>query len=254
MTANLIVDTGAGDCVLDMRFAVAAGVRLGGQEWRHFAGGQHAQVTHGHAEQLNLRDVRIRDVPVQMLDLQAVFGDWYPDLAIHGILGIRVMSLFDCTLDYQAGLLSLEPHNRRRSTDDGVPLWLAEDWMLLSHADFPALRQALIFLDTGMMGGAFAVSESRAPALGVGRDARSSLVGTGGGGEIPGTGARAGALRLDAVERRNAGGLLLDKLSIETTLGYRINGLIGHDMLRDTRLVLDFTNMRLRLAPGLQTA
>ncbi len=90
--------------------------------------------------------------------------------------------------------------------------------------------------------------------MGVGRDARSSLVGTGGGGEIPGTGARAGELRLDAVERRNVGGLLLDKLSIETTLGYRINGLIGHDMLRDTRLVLDFTNMRLRLAPGLQTA
>jgi hypothetical protein len=45
------------------------------------------------------------------------------------------------------------------------------------------------------------------------------------------------------------GGLLLDSLSIETTLGYRINGLIGHDMLRDTRLALDFTNMRLRLSP-----
>lgn len=247
--ANLVVDTGAGDCVLDMRFAVSAEVRLGGQEWRHFAGGQHAQVTHGHVEQLNLGDVRIRDVPVQMLDLQAVFGDWYPDLAIHGILGIRVMSLFDCTLDYQAGRLSLEPPDRRRSTDEGVPLWLAEDWMLLSHTDFPARRQALVFLDTGMMGGAFAVSTSRAPALGVDRDARSPLVGTGGGGEIPGTGARAEELRLDAVERRNVGGLLLDSLSIETTLGYRINGLIGHDMLRDTRLALDFTNMRLRLSP-----
>jgi len=249
MAANLVVDTGAGDCVLDTHFAVSTGVRLGGQEWRHFAGGQHAQVTHGHAEQLTLGDVRIRDVPVQMLDLQAVFGDWYPDLAIHGILGIRVMSLFDCTLDYQAGLLSLEPPDRGRSADEGVPLWLAENWMLLSHADFPALRRALVFLDTGMRGGAFAVSESRASALGVSRDARSSLVGTGGGGEIPGTGARAEQLRLDALERRNVRGLLLDSLSVETTLGYRINGLIGHDMLHDTRLALDFANMRLRLSP-----
>ena len=254
MAANLVVDTGAGDCVLDMRFAVAAEVRLGAQEWRHFAGGQYAQVTHGHAEQLNLGDLRIRDVPVQMLDLQAVFGDWYPDLAIHGILGIRVMSLFHCTLDYKAGLLNLEPPEPRRSTDEGVPLWLAENWMLLSHADFSTHRNALVFLDTGMTGGAFAVSKSRAPALGVYRDTRPSLVGTGGGGEIPGTGACAGQLRLDTVERRNVGGLLLDSLSIENTLGYRINGLIGHDMLRDARLALDFTNMRLRLAPDLQAA
>jgi hypothetical protein len=254
MAANLVVDTGAGDCVLDMRFAIAAEVRLGGQEWRHFAGGRHAQVTHGHAEQLNLGDVWIRDVPVQMLDVQAVFGDWYPDLAIHGILGIRVMSRFDCALDYGAGLLSLKPPDRRRSGDEGVPLWLAENWMLLSHTDFPAHRKALVFLDTGMTGGAFAVSASRAPALGVDRDARPSLVGTGGGGQIRGTGACAGELRLDTVERRNVGGLLLDSLSIETSFGYRINGLIGHDMLRDTRLALDFANMRLRLAPGLPTA
>jgi len=254
VAANMAVDTGAGDCVLDSHFAVSAGVRLGGQELRHFAGGQHAQVTHGHAEQLKLGDVRIRDVPVQMLDLQPAFGDWYPDLAIHGILGIRVMSLFGCTLDYQAGLLRLEPPNRRRSADDGIPLWLAENWMLLSHADFPLMRQALVFLDTGMTGGAFAVSESRAPALGVGPDARPTLVGTGGGGEIPGTGALVGKLSLDGFERCDVSGLLLDSLSIETALGYRINGLIGHDMLRDTRVTLDFFNMRLRLAPGLQTA
>jgi hypothetical protein len=83
--------------VLDVNFAVAAAVRLGGQEWRNFAGGRPAQVTHGHAEQLDLGDVCIRDVPVQILSLQPVFGDWYPGLPIHGILGIRALSLFTCT-------------------------------------------------------------------------------------------------------------------------------------------------------------
>jgi len=34
-------------------------------------------------------------------------------------------------------------------------------------------------------------------------------------------------------------------LSIETALGYRINGLIGHDLLRGARLSLDFTRMQL---------
>ncbi|MGB5562748.1 MAG: retropepsin-like aspartic protease [Sedimenticolaceae bacterium] len=254
VAANLVIDTGAGDCVLDSSFSVSAGVRLGGQEWRHFAGGQHAQVTHGHAEQLKLRDTLIHDVPVQVLDLQAVFGDWYHDLTIHGILGIRVMSLFDCALDYQAGLLSLQPPDDRRSMNEGVPIWLAENWMLLSHMDFPALGQALVFLDTGMTGGAFAVSATRAPDLGVDSGAHEPLVGVGGGGKIAGTGAHANALRLGSFERRNVKGLLLDSLSIESTLGFRINGLIGHDMLRDTRMHMDFANMRLHVSDASQNA
>ena len=217
VTANLVVDTGAGDCVLDTGFAVAAEVRLGGQEWRHFADGRHAQVTHAHAERLELGDIRIRDLPVQVLDTRTVFGDWYPDLTVHGILGARVMSLFDCTLDYRAGQLSLAPPRRRQSAEVGVPFWLAEDWMLLSHADFPALRQALVFLDTGMTGGAFVVSKARATALGLSGDARSNLVGTGGGGQIQGKGARAQALRLDALERRDVSGLLVDARSSNVT-------------------------------------
>ena len=245
--ANLVLDTGAGDSALDTHFAVSAGVRLGGQEWRDFAGGRPAQVTHGHAEQLELGAVRIEDLPVQVFDLRAVFGHWFPDLTIHGILGIRAMSLFRCTFDYQAGLLRLEPTGSGQPMDAGVPMWLAENWMLLTHADFPSLRRALVFLDSGMTGGAFAVSESRASALGVRPSAAAPLVGTGGGGDITGTSGYAEELRLDAIQRRGVAGLLLDALSIETRLGYRINGLIGHDLLRGTRLTLDFASMRLGL-------
>jgi hypothetical protein len=49
-------------------------------------------------------------------------------------------------------------------------------------------------------------------------------------------------------------GLLLDSLSIESTLGFRTNGLIGHDMLRDTHMHMDFANMRLRVSPASQNA
>lgn len=246
--ANLIIDTGAGDCVLDTRFAISAGVRLGGQEGRHFAGGQHAQVTHGHAAQLDLTDIRINDVPVQVLDLQQVFADWYPGLAIHGVLGIRVLSLFHCTLDYQTKSLRLESPKLDESPSEGSPIWLAEDWMLLSQADFPSLRQALVFLDSGMVGGAFAVSESRASSLGIESDPQMSLVGTGGGGTVSGTAARVESIAMDSLIRTQVGGLLLDALSIETTLGYRINGLIGSDMFRGAHLSLDFANMRLRVS------
>ena len=91
--ANLLIDTGAGDCVLDMRFAVSAGVRLGGQESRDFPGGHSAQVTHAHLEQLNMDTLSIHDLPVQVLDLQPAFGGWFPGQAIHGIVGISVLAL-----------------------------------------------------------------------------------------------------------------------------------------------------------------
>jgi len=112
----------------------------------------------------------------------------------------------------------------------------------------------LVFLDTGMTGGAFAVSATRAPDLGVDSGAHEPLVGVGGGGKIAGTGAHANALRLGSFERRNVKGLLLDSLSIESTLGFRINGLIGHDMLRDTRMHMDFANMRLHVSDASQNA
>ena len=41
---------------------------------------------------------------------------------------------------------------------------------------------------------------------------------------------------------------MLDQLSIEKSLGFRVNGLIGHDMLRNTRLKLDFKHMQLSLS------
>ena len=123
--------------------------------------------------------------------------------------------------------------------------------MLLSHADFPKLQQALIFLDTGLTGGAFAVSEIRAQTLGIDRDRHASLVGTGGGGRVTGIGAQAHRLGLHRLARHEVNGLLLDSLSIESAFEYRINGLIGHDMLRDSRLNLDFANMRLRVSPAI---
>jgi hypothetical protein len=243
--ANLVVDTGAGDCVLDMHFAVSAGVRLGGQEWRDFAGGHRAQVTHAHLQQLDMGAVSIQDLPVQVLDLQPAFGGWFPGRTIHGIVGISVLSLFDCTLDYQTGRLLLQPCVAADPRQDGTPIWLAENRMLLTHVAFPLLREALMFIDTGMTGRMFAVPETLSVALGVEPDRDQALVGTGGAGDVHGRGAYASRLRLGGKEQSNATGLLLPSLSIETAFGYRIHGLIGHDLLRGSRLRLDFNRMQL---------
>ena len=256
--ANLVLDTGAGDTVLDTQFAVAAGVRLGGQEHRSFAGGMPALVTYGHAEQVSLDDFPIRDIPVQVMDIPPTLASWFPDLPIHGILGSGVFSRFRTTLDYRSGRLRFETHCKTEESPyassqrdrAGAPLWLAENQLLLTCADLPALDQGIWFLDSGMTGGAFAVPQSRAAALGLEVDERIAFVGAGGGGTVQGHKVRVDWLRLDRLCGNNLEGIVLDSFPIEQSVGFAVQGLIGHDLLRDSVLTLDFPVMRLLLTAG----
>lgn len=64
---NLIVDTAAGDLVIDEKLAIAVGIPHGGREMRHFAGGRPAAVTYGHVARLRLGDLEVRDILTQIL-------------------------------------------------------------------------------------------------------------------------------------------------------------------------------------------
>jgi hypothetical protein len=101
-----------------------------------------------------------------------------------------------------------------------------------------------------MTGGAFAVSESRAPALGLEVDERIALVGAGGGGTVQGHKVRLDWLRLDRRRGNNLEGIVLGSFPIEQSVGFAVQGLIGHDLLRDSVLTLDFPAMRLLLSAG----
>lgn len=257
-SANLVLDTGAGDTVLDARFAVEAGVRLGGQELRAFAGGLPAPVTYGHVEAFSLGNIGIQHMPIQVIDIPPGFDDWFPDFPIHGILGTGVLSRFKATLDYRSKSLhldrSMEAGDGQRDNDtcdtSGAPLWLAENQLLLTAAELPAFDRAVLFLDSGMTGGAFAIPMSRAETLGFEADDRDALVGTGGGGMIRGHRVRAEWLRLDRVHRSRLDGVVLDSFPIEQCCGFTVHGLIGHDLFRDTVLTLNFPMMRLSLKSG----
>jgi hypothetical protein len=234
---------------------VDAGVRLGGQEQRTFAGGMPAWVTYGHAKELLLGDVGLLDVPVQVIDMPPGLAAWFPDLPIHGILGTGVFSRFRTTLDYRSGYLRLESHpstgasqlQSLRRERPGTPLWLAENQLPLTCVDLPARDKGLWFLDSGMTGGAFAVPASKVEALGLDADKGAPLVGAGGGGTVQGHKVRSAWLRLDGLCRYHQEGVVLDSFPVEQSCGFAIQGLIGHDLLRNSVLTLDFPAMRLFL-------
>ena len=254
-TANLLLDTGAGDTVLDTRFAVDAGVRLGGQEQRSFAGGIPAPVTYGHVEELAVKDLGIHHILAQVIDITHSLGDWFPDLPIHGILGSGLFSRFRTTLDYHTGTLRLDTHNTcgAARTDDtahdraGAAMWLAENQLLLTQAALPALADGVWFLDSGMTGGALAVPGTEVETLGLELYQSDALIGTGGGGTVQGHKLSVDWLRLDQLCRHNLDGVMLDAFALSHSCGFEIQGLIGHDLLREAVLTLDFPAMRLYL-------
>lgn len=254
--ANLVIDTGTGDTVLDSRFAVDAGVRLGGQEQRSFAGGMPALVTYGHVEELVLKAVGFNHIPVQVVDIQHGLGDWFPDLPIHGILGTGLFSRFRTVLDYHTGCLGINTHDTSDTVQrqdaahvrTGVPMWLAENQLLLTHVALPALEQGMWFLDSGMTGGAFAVPGSAIETFGLEVNESDVLIGTGGGGKVQGHKLRVDWLRLDQLCHHNLEGIMLDSFPLQHSCGFAIQGLIGHDLLSDSVLTLDFPAMRLHLA------
>ncbi len=262
--ANMVLDTGAGDTVIDTRLAIDAGVRLGGKEHREFAGGMPAEVTYGHLEHLLINSFEVRDIPVQVIDIPYSLADWFPDLPIHGILGTGLFAHFTTTLDYHNKTLRLagssttvESQNGNNTSDHlpvpvkaGAPLWLAENQLLLTCADLPALKQGLWFLDSGLTGGAFAVPGTSVESLGLEADHSDTFVGTGGGGTVHGHKLHAECLCLDRLRRDNPSGIMLDNFPLEHSYGFAIQGLIGHDLLHDAVLTLDFPAMQLFLMPA----
>jgi hypothetical protein len=258
--ANMVLDTGAGDTVIDTRLALNAEIRLGGREHREFAGGMPAEVTYGHLEQISMNGLEICDIPVQVIDIPQSLADWFPNLPIHGILGIGLFVNFTTTFDYYNRKLCLAGHGttvesqQKNHTSDqpaslqtGAPLWLAENQLLLTCADLPSLKQGLWFLDTGMTGGAFAVPGTSVESLGLSIDETDALVGTGGGGTVHGHKLHAEWLRLDQLHCDQPNGVMLETFPLEHSYGFAIQGLIGHDLLQDAVLTLDFPAMRLFL-------
>ena len=88
---------------------------------------------------------------------------------------------------------------------------------------------------------------ARLDALELKVDEGAVLVGAGGGGTVRGRKVRADWLRLDRLCRYQPDGVVPDEFPVEQSCGFAVQGLIGHDLLRDSILTLDFPAMRLFL-------
>jgi tetratricopeptide (TPR) repeat protein len=253
-TANFIIDTGAGETIVDTAFAARIGARRFGSGRAIYAAGQTGGYDYGRVDSIRIGDFTVRNVPVQVRDTRA-FAAVAGGRRVDGILGTIFLYHFLPTLDYPGGRLIL----RRRSpaalaaieqaaAREGwqvVPFWLAGDHLMLASGRINGEGPFLWYVDTGLAGAGFTCPESTLTVAGIHPDLSSRGEGIGGGGRVSIVPFTVHTLTLGPLTEHEVAGFLgpfpptLARLS-----GFRVGGLVSHGFLRRYAFTMDFTGMR----------
>lgn len=250
-----LVDTGGGELILDPSLAEQIGAPRFGAESGVFGGDQRAHTEHSRVDMVRLGELEVRDVPVHLLDTSrfAVVGG---GRRVSGILGTVFLYHFRATLDYPAGELVLEPRGSAPtqpveptgSPVVRVPFWLAGDHFILAHGAVNRQSPCLMFVDTGLAGGAFTCPQSMIEAAQI-KLPDVTFEAQGGGGPLKVTPFRLDELSLGEATRTNLNGFFGPfPASLEHAFGFRIGGLISHAFFRPYRVTFDFGRMEILLA------
>jgi hypothetical protein len=242
---DFLLDTGAGETVIDPKLAADEHAVLFGTDKGTFAGGKQAPIGHGVIGSLQIGDLTLRNLPVEVLDVsnfKSETGD-----PVCGVIGTGLLSRFVATIDYPKGRLLLEPAGTQHSGGQTVRIWLAGDHYVLAMGQINGGPRQLFLLDTGLAGGGFAAPDSTLAASGI-APAGTAITGQGGGGTIQAQPFVVNTLALGtAVQHQVAGFAGVFPPPLEHAFGTHIAGLISHQFFRSYALTFDFKNMVIRL-------
>jgi hypothetical protein len=255
---NFIIDTGAGEIVLDDEYAASLGVPDFGATVGTFAGGAKAPTHHGRIDSITLGDMVIRNVPVSMASTKrmsaAAMGK-----PVSGILGTVALTHFLTTFDYPSGELVLRRKTKENlklvdaaaatSKATVVPMFEAGDHYMVAWGRVNDSEPMLFFVDTGLAGGGFICPQSTVERakLEVGDQLGQ---GVGGGGTVKVAPFVVRDLSLGDAHQKGINGFFGPfPPTLEYAHGFRIGGLISHGFFRRYAVTFDFDGMRLLLAP-----
>lgn len=245
-TAHFLVDTGAGETIVDPAFAASVGARTFGPDSGAYAGGKVGSFEHATVDSLELGGAVVRSVPVHLQGTTA-YAPAAGGRAVSGILGTGVLSRFRATLDFAAQALELQAPGAGRAEGVGLPFWLLGDHFVTTTGAVGGGAESLLVFDTGlaMPGGALVPSASLLEEAGI-LPAGTPVTGVGGGGAV--------TVTPFLLERLTVGPLVRENVlavagafppSLERRFGTRIGGLLSHGFFADRRVTLDFVSMRL---------
>ncbi|WP_420632207.1 aspartyl protease family protein [Candidatus Leptofilum sp.] len=247
--ANLLLDTGASELIIDPAMAKQVDVTKFGAEGATFAGGKQANYEHGRLDSITLGDWTIHNVPVHLLDM-ARFTAVTGGVPVHGIIGTVLFYHFLATIAYPQNQLILRRPSAQVDTTDTirVPFWLVGDHLMVAWGTVNQSDPMLMLVDTGLAGGGFLCPQSTLEAGKIQLPQNESFTGEGGGGQVTAVPFNVEQLTLGDAAAQNVVGIYGPfPPSLEDGLGFRMGGLISHGFFRNFALTFDFNTMKLYL-------
>ncbi len=249
------IDTGGSEVALDSDFARELGVPQFGVVQGTFSGGQHADVQNGRIESLTVGDWTIKNLPIAALALRQL-SEGFGVKRIDGIIGTNLLYHFLATLDYPRGELvlrrktakSLEQFAAASSGKNiAVPFWIAGDHFMVGWGQVETMPPMLLFVDSGLAGAGVKLAESVIKEAGIKLEEDKAYEGAGGGGKLKIVPYTVRQLSFGELQEHNIPGVYDGPFPWETSFGFFLAGMVGHDFFKPYAVTFDFKNMQIYL-------
>jgi len=240
-----MLDTGAADVILGDDLATSLGVVA--QARTPIGGG--VEVGHGQVPEIQIGDARIRNVPVDTFPAQSI-SDMAGEAGarVRAVLGMRMLDAFQVTVDVDAGTFELVRRGprcksdlRKRRVGARVPFWVHETHFVYVKAELNG-AEGMYLVNTGMRGAAITGTQLAYAHAGIGTPPLRR-------GEMPMVKVPSVALARN-VQVENVLGAYGVPEQTETSDGFRLDGMLGLDLLSRWRWTIDFDEQRFYFSGG----
>jgi len=252
---TFFIDTGGSEIALDTDFAKELGLPDFGKVKGTFSGGQQADVGQSRVDSIALGAWTVTNLPAVTLPLRQL-SKGLGVKRVDGCIGTTLLYHFLATLDFPNGELVL-----RRKTADGrkqfaaeasgmsvaVPFWIASDHFMVGWGRVKSLPPTLLFVDTGLAGAGVKLADPIIKKAGITLEEDKATEGQGGGGTLKIVPYTVSRLSLGRIEEQNVPGLYDGPFPWETTFGFELAGMVGHDFFKPYAVTFDFDAMQIVL-------
>lgn len=239
-----VVDTGAGDVILDRGLARDLALDSFGQREVTLSSGQLGTIDYARLPRLKVGDVEVHDLPVEVADIRRAAPQ------IYGFIGTNLLARFCPTFDFAGAQLRLAPRDQvfePPPTAQAVDFWLFEDHVILARGGI-GVHETLLAIANGIAGTALVVPEGTVRQAGLVDVLRpeEGFTAVGGGGSHTVVPFTAPSVNLGEVRQHNVEGLVGPFFpNLEWRFGFRVGGVIAHEFMRHYRWTIDWARMRL---------
>jgi len=260
---NFFIDTGGEEIILDSNFAKEVGATVVGEIPQEYAGTKKGLTGYGKINTLSIGGLLVKNIPVSAIDLQPTSLSIFNGMEIKGTIGTRFLKHFLSTIDYKNSKLVLRKLTEETkakfakqtslSTSKEIPFYLVESHLMFARGSFNKQKPALFFIDTGLAGAGFLSSKSLLKKADVAMDWSKASMGAGGGGMVKGLNIEIDEVSLGSgdnkIVKHNIKAVVFENdISIfNGQLGFKVGGLISHQVFRDYALTFNFNEMKLVL-------